>query len=374
MKTLLLLGDWIKGQNSVVENSNNDIIKVVKNNYDNVDAYNGGDTNQLQEIIGNGKYNLVFWFVNKIDDNSILYNLKQNQPNQKIILILYENVGNELFILSLQKVFKIKINILIQNKNGNIMAVDPLGNSWYDGDNIVNAIQASIDRVEFLNTITRESTVQADEQIGSLAWYFNSFKQEFIQDNNVTDEVVNEGELLSTVSKYARVFTRETAHCDEDKVDDTLTNSAMRCIKGMPSFRKNNVVFVSKRTVNNKYIQSDDFVPMIKKNGMLYYQGMAKPAVDSPIQIALYEHFPNINYILHSHCYIDNAVFTSKNYPCGAIEEVDEILKTIEEHYGTFDGNFYMINLIGHGSYVLGKNVKELEGITYVGRKLPERM
>lgn len=368
MKVLLLLGEWRK-ENGQKSNKNN-IIKVIQKNYDNIDVYNGGNSNQLEEIIENGKYDLVFWFIDAIDDNVILYNIKQK--NQKMILILYEEINDEPYMASLNKVFKIKINLLIQNRNNTFMTTDPLGNVWYEGNDVVNAIQASINRTEFLDKITRESTIQADEQKGSLAWYFNQFKQDFIQNDEVIKEKVEEKELLTIVSKYAHIFTKETTH--SDNVDAILENSVMRCIKGMPSFRHNNVIFVSKRNVDNKYIQQDDFVPMIKKNGKLYYQGNFKPAVDSPIQIALYEHFPNINYILHSHCYIDNAVFTTENYPCGAIEEVDEILKTIKEHYNTFDNDFYMINLIGHGSYVMGNKVSDLENITYVGRKIPERI
>ena len=373
MKTLLLMGKWTKnGREQERGEKEETIIKGVQRNYNDVDVYNGGDTNQLINIVEKN-YDLVFWFVDEIDDGNVIYNIKQK--NQKVILIVCERVNDNIpFIASLNNVFKIKINILIQNKNEMFITTDPLGNMWYEGNNIVEAIQASIDRTEFLNKITRESTTQADELVGSLAWYFNQFKQDFINNNEVTKEKVEEEELLETVRNYAHTFTKETTHCDESDIDKVLENSATRCIKGMPSFRKGNVVFVSKRTVTNKYIQNDDFVPMIKKNGKLYYQGNFKPSVDSPIQMALYEHLPNINYILHSHCYIDNAVFTSKNYPCGAIEEVEEILKTIKEHYKTFDNDFYMINLIGHGSYVLGKTVKDIENVVYVGRKIPEKI
>jgi len=371
MKVLLLLGKWTKEGRKEKGDKQDNVVKVVKRNYGDINVYNGGDTNELARIIGNENYyDLIFWFVEDIDDKKVIYSIKQN--NAKTILIVYEKVENELFVASLNKVFKIKINILIQNNNGKYTTTDPLGNIWYEGNNIVDAIQASIDRTEFLNSITRESTIQADEQVGSLAWYFNQFKQDFIKDDEITKEKVEEEKLISVVKRYAHIFTRETAHSNE--VDKILENSAMRCIKGMPSFRKNNIIFVSKRTVEHKYIENDDFIPMINRGGKLYYQGKFKPAVDSPIHIKLYEHFPNINYIIHSHCYIDGAVFTSKNYPCGAIEEVSEILKTVKKHYNTFDNNFYMINLIGHGSYVLGNSVKYLENINYIGRKIPEKI
>lgn len=41
--------------------------------------------------------------------------------------------------------------------------------------------------------------------------------------------------------------------------------------------------------------------------------------------------------MIHSHCYIENAPYTEMSVPCGAIEEVDEILNVIRNYY---DNNF----------------------------------
>lgn len=65
----------------------------------------------------------------------------------------------------------------------------------------------------------------------------------------------------------------------------------------------------------------------------IYYCGDNKPSVDTPIQIRMYDKLPNINYMIHSHCYIKNAPYTKNALPCGAIEEVDEILNIIKESY-----------------------------------------
>ena len=61
---------------------------------------------------------------------------------------------------------------------------------------------------------------------------------------------------------------------------------------------------------------------------------------------------PKINFMIHSHCYILGAPFTEVCYPCGAIEEVDEICKTLKKAHGLLDLSYYTINLIGHGSIV----------------------
>lgn len=364
------MGEWQKGKefNSKIED--NVVVRTIKKNYTDVDIFNGGDTDKILETVEKGNYNIVFWFVKDIDDDTVLFRIKQT--NFKIILIVCETIGNEPFMAALGQIFKVKINLLFLYDEGIFKCIDPLGNLWYEGKSIEECIQKSVDRINFLNGIKRESTIQADEEIGSLAWYFNQFKQEYVQNNDITKEEVDESELLELVKKYAKVYTKETTHSDD--VEKVLANPGFRCIKGLPSFRHRDVIYVTKRTITNMYIENEDFVPMISKEGQLYYQGNSKPTVDSPIQIKLYEHFPNINYILHSHCYIDGAVFTSKNYPCGAIEEVEEILRTIQEAYKTFDKDFYVVNLVGHGSYAMGRTVKDLENIKYIGRKMPEKM
>lgn len=109
------------------------------------------------------------------------------------------------------------------------------------------------------------------------------------------------------------------------------------------------------------------------------YCGGDKPSVDTPIQLRLYEKLKNVNYMIHSHCYIKNAPFTSKCVPCGAVEEVDEIIKAIVENYTkeeTYADCFdrYVLNLIGHGSIVMARDIKGLQGLEYYGRPMPEKM
>lgn len=106
----------------------------------------------------------------------------------------------------------------------------------------------------------------------------------------------------------------------------------------------------------------------------MYYCGENKPSVDTPIQLRLYEKLKNINYIIHSHCYIKDAAFTSISLACGAIEEVDEINSTILDTYHSLDCDFYKINLIGHGCTIMSNDVGKLKNVEFVSRKLPEKM
>lgn len=140
-----------------------------------------------------------------------------------------------------------------------------------------------------------------------------------------------------------------------------------------PSFRDGNNIFVSRRNVNKEYITIEEFVPTYLKDDKLYYVGDYKPSVDSPIQVRLYNVLPNINYMIHSHCYVDGAPFTDEVLPCGAIEEIDEIINTIKDNYYSLNKNFYAVNLAGHGSIMMSKDVEQLKNINISGRKLPEK-
>ena len=136
-----------------------------------------------------------------------------------------------------------------------------------------------------------------------------------------------------------------------------------------------NVVFVSKRNVNKQFIELDNFVPVWLENNKLMYSGNDKPSVDTPVQIRLYNYLSNINYMLHSHCYIKNAPFTNRAIPCGAIEEFDEIIKIIND----INKDYYAINLIGHGSIIMWNNMKQFHEtiepkLSYIKRPMPEYM
>ncbi len=79
--------------------------------------------------------------------------------------------------------------------------------------------------------------------------------------------------------------------------------------------------------------------------------------------------------MIHSHCYIEDAPFTEDALPCGAVNEVDEIIKLIQNYYDNdFNKDFYLINLIGHGSIMMSKNPIQLKNISIVRRETPENM
>lgn len=341
------------------------------------DVYNGGNYNDLKEILESCTlYDVVIWWANVDNNLPKIRNVKE--INYKTMLVSSKrNVDNKYsFQDLLQRSFALKANLTVeftlQNGVYNMMLFDPLGNVWYDGTDIKSCAQKMLERLDFIKSITRVSTVSAEEDVGVLAWFFNMFKSEMYKslDNPV---VPIKEEFLGIVKNYAVKLARATFQTND--VKRFLGNASFRCPKGFPSFRDGKYIFVSRRNVNKEYIGIEDFVPVYEENDKIYYCGDSKPSVDTPIQVKLYAKLPKINYMIHTHCYIKNAPYTKNALPCGAIEEVSEVIKVIETYYeNDFDKEFYVINLRGHGSIMLGSKPGFFKDIEMVGRNLPERM
>ena len=339
--------------------------------------YNGGNYNDLNKILESCvDYDIVIWWANVPNDLPKIRNVKE--INYKTMLVSSKNnVDNKYnFFELLQRAFAVKANLSVEftKKDNlyNMMMFDPLGNVWYEGVDVRDCVKVMLERLDFLKSITRDSTVADEENLGALAWFFNMFKEEMYEDN-INVSIKASKEFLNIVREYA--FKLAEATFNTKDVKRFLGNASFRCPKGFPSFRYGNYICVSKRNVNKEYITIDDFVPVYLKDNKVYYCGKNKPSVDTPIQVRLYEKLPNINYMIHSHCYIKNAPFTNLSLPCGALEEVKEILDLIKKYYDNdYNRDFYVINLKGHGSIVMGKDVECFYNIEMVGRNLPEKM
>ena len=340
-------------------------------------VFNGGNYNELNSILESSiNYDIVIWWANVPNELPKIRNVKD--INYKVILVSSKrNIDNKYsFEDLLQRSFALKSNLTIEfTKSNNLYSMklfDPLGNVWYEWTDIKDCSKELLARLNFIKSITRESTVSSKENIGALAWFFNLFKEEVYKSESNPAIPVKEV-FLNLVKDYASKFAETTFETKD--VTRFLGNASFRCPKGFPSFRDGKYIFVSKRNVNKEFIGINEFVPVYLENGKLYYCGDSKPSVDTPIQVRLYNLLPNINYMIHSHCYINGAPFTKKALPCGAIEEVEEILELLkEEYYNDFNKDFYLINLLGHGSIMMSKNPEQLININMVGRKLPENM
>ena len=251
----------------------------------NATVYNGGDYNDLNKILEScTNYDTVIWWANVPNELTKIRNVKE--INYKAMLVSSKrNVDNKYsFQDLLQRSFALKSNLTVEfSKNDNkynMKLFDPLGNVWYEGLDIEECSKALLDRLAFIKSITRESTVSSEENIGALAWFFNMFKEEMYKSDN-NPEIPIKKEFLSIVRDYAYKFAEATFQTKD--VKRFLGNASFRCPKGFPSFREGKYIFVSKRNVNKEFIGIDEFVPVYLKDGKIYYCGDNKPSVDTPI-------------------------------------------------------------------------------------------
>lgn len=322
----------------------------------NLNIYNGGYFKSIEAILEDCKNaDVVLWWANVPNDYPKIRDVKEINP--KCMLVTSKRNDNEKYNFSelINRALGAKANLCIEFSKGNdgifnMMVFDPLGNNWYSGSSIEECTKEMMNRLLFLKDITRQGCKQVDDFI----------------------EIPNEEKFFDLIKENAEVF-HELIN-PAPGVTRFLGNSSFRCQRGFPSFKKDKIVYMSQRNVDKRYIGKEAFVPVYLENGNIFYQGEKKPSVDTPIQLRLYDKLPNIQYMMHSHVYIEGAPFTKNMVPCGGIEEVDEVLNTILEEYGTLDAPFYAINLIGHGSIVMGKEVELMKDIPYISRIVPENI
>ena len=316
-----------------------------------VKKYNGGYFDQIEGILNECKYfDYVIWWANVPNDKPKLRNVKEINPRALLVTSKRNDGYKYSFAELINRALDVKANLCVQIRKKDdvfeMMLFDPLGNSWYVGDDIFKLCKVMTERLHYLRSITRQGCVHAEGTV----------------------EVPDEPEFFDLVRRYADTFHELI------KPDSTVTrflgNSSFRCQCGFPSFRKDDFIYVSRRNVDKRYIDREAFVPVkLEEDTTLYYYGDSKPSVDTPIQARLYQLLPNINYMIHAHVYLSGAPFTKSMVPCGGLEEVEEVMNAIGEYT---EEDFYAINLIGHGCIVMAKNVEQLKYLHYISRQMPE--
>lgn len=339
---------------------------------DTITCFNGGKYSDLEDILKTAsEYDYVFWWANVDNNLPKIRNVKEIAPYCMLINSKRDDKDKYSFQELIQRSLAAKANLTwkfkkISDKTFEITIFDPLGSVWFKGTDIKEAVNICINRLAFLKSMTRQPSIRT----------------------NKIDIIPDEQDFVDVVRKYATEFQK---YMDSSvKTERFIGNASLRlikpfsnsrCGKGMPSFRgTDNMIFVSKRNIDKQFITLDNFVPVYMDNDKLMYCGDDKPSVDTPVQIRLYKAFPQINYMLHSHCYIKNAPFTKKAIPCGAIEEADEVINTLAScKLYTEIPQMFAVNLIGHGSIVMWNNMeqfhKEIEPtLEYYKREMPEIM
>ncbi len=293
----------------------------------------------------------LLWMPN-IDNGEDKYLPRIKAANPNMVLVSSKNlVGRDYSSFNIVKRLlgsRSTLGLLINKDSGGnyvFSVVDPLGNAWARDAKLSVAIDAMIQRVSAIGKMSRVASKNAGPR----------------------KEFELEPEFLDATRRLGEQFTEYVEAVNPARF---LGNASTRCCHGFPSARSGNgTVFMSRRNVDKTIISSDEFVEVANTaSGDTMYFGDQKPSVDSPVQLRLYERYPNINYIVHGHVYVKGAPFTDGNIPCGFLEELEEVVSKFPDSSA---GNF-VLNLRGHGCLILASDLAYLTGHEFLSRPVFE--
>ncbi len=339
---------------------------------------NGGPVSGLHDLIlpSVDAYDIVLWFANVPNDEVKLRDVKAINP--KVILVTSKRNDDNKYTFAelISRALAIKANLTVEfskrEDKFNMMLFDPLGNVFYDGLEVSDMCAAMIRRLEKLVTFTRVPTVQDTE--------------------NSAPEVPEETEFFNFAHNCADIFHNLIRPAKG--TERFLGNMSFRCQNGFPSFRgENGIIYVSRRNVDKSDIGATSFVPTyLDDTNTVKYFGEYKPSVDTPVQLRLYKYFPWANYMIHAHCYVDiqdipdvMSFSTNNPIPCGALEEVNEILECYifwddlwKSYHNGATPRLLAVNLVGHGCILMARDVEILKELQkhkdncFFARPMPE--
>jgi hypothetical protein len=351
--------DYSGGKPSSIVNQMNAMLTSV---FAEFTCYNGGFVDELHHNILHQVSNtdVVIWMPHVPNDIIKMRHVKEINP--KVILISSKRNDNDKYAFSelINRALQQKSNLVIEfSKNEetcifDMRVFDPLGTLFYQGSDITQMTIEVCRRAYDLTQFTRVQSVQ-------------------VAGNKIAPDRPEFFEFARGCSDIFHNLINPDAG-----VTRFLGNMSFRCQNGFPSYRgEDGLIYVSQRNVDKRYINAESFVPTYRgDDGKVYYYGKNKPSVDTPIQQRLYELFPQMNYMLHAHCHIDmpGTVTTKRPVPCGALEEVQEIIFATM-YNGLQDEKLITVNLVGHGCIIMADSMNEIKSIPYEAfkaRKMPE--
>lgn len=328
----------------------------------NVLTYNGGSLDKLHELLEIEELGAVLWMpdVSNDEPEKLIENIKKDYPFPVTLIGSKRLDGRDIGIPEvIDRMLKVKMNLcLVIDRYGDKFRgriFDPLGNVFGDGLDFGKLGEQLGFRTAFLSNVLR---VRSDSW-GHAKW---------------ADEAAQQCDpmFFRFIQEYAAVFDSLVPR--PKNVSRFLGNAAFRCTHGFPAYYRDGVIFVSRRNVDKNGIGPSDFVPVKPfrhfDDRVLYF-GEDKPSVDTPVNLLLFHQYPQIRYLIHGHVYVEDAPFTSKPVPCGALEEFEEIRDCLQQHEEVTDN--FSVNLRGHGCIIAGAEVSHLEGFEFYARPLEER-
>lgn len=317
-------------------------------NYLGWEGINGGHIDNLKSIDFE-KIKSLLWMPNiPNEEDKIITEIKKKNP--KLILVSSKNCQGRDFSYNDMVGRLLKhhsaIGVMIDKVRGEYVfdIIDALGNLYYRGSNIESFTKNLHMRVHFLERTTRVSSNWVGEK--------NSFEID--------------PEFIQIVQSYGEKFSEFVNAINPNRF---LGNAATRCSFGFPAIRKEKSIFVTRRNVDKTQITQEDFVEVRDHILGVSYFGDNKPSVDAPIQLKLFELFKEVNYIIHGHVYTRKGFSTNSKFPCGCLQEVDEIYKNARIRK---ERSNFQVNLLGHGCLIMAKDLDYFSEVELVPRPFPE--
>lgn len=324
------------------------IVSEISSNL-NMQALNGGSIEALRTF-DLTKPDVLIWMPNVDNtEEKILPTIKTLNP--KVLLISSKRVVEKDYTESdiVGRLLKTKSNLGIMIVKDldryRFNLLDPLGNMWASDTNIATFCSHLRNRITELLSVTRIPSVR----LGEIRQF--EINQDFIK----------------LVREFGTEFTKYVNAINPNRF---LGNAATRCSYGFPSVKDDDRIFVTRRNVDKEGLSPSDFVEIESLANKIGFYGSAKPSVDAPIQIKLFEYYKNVRFMLHGHVYVTGYNKTISKLPCGSIEEFDEIVN----HIPAANSTDFVMNLTGHGFLALASSLDFLKEIKnqLIGRPFPE--
>ena len=321
----------------------------------NIVSFNGGFFAELENHVGFVReFDSVVWAADVPNEKPKLARiLKQKNPKIMLVITKSNKEGKYTRQHLAARALQSKANLLIEFKEDfdyrvTASVIDPLGNCFVEDTPYVSVLAVVLhNRLRLLESMTRVESVRVGEIVNPLI------------------ARSEHAEFFEIVRDYANQF-HKLIHADDN--GRMLGNLSFRCEGGFPSMRSGDLLMVSRRDVDKRSIGMDSMVPVdLRVHDKINYYGDNKPSVDTPIQRLLYQQWPLANYMLHAHVYIEGAPYTEIPLPCGALQEAGEVLLVMPEYDGKA---LACVNLVGHGSLAVARDVSMLKNIPYIPRPL----
>lgn len=293
----------------------------------NIDSINGGNINEIKDI---NLTKLSIWMPNVSNNEDKFYPKKSIGCCLICSKVLRQVDEDEhKFTQAVTRIFKMNANAVIAIEKEDIFKftlIDALGNIWV-----------------------------STKDVKELCISINKFYEWFLKQQRKRTRINSE------VNKFMNLVRNNAENIMQSSGDRYFGNCSTRCSKTFPAIRNENTVLVSPRNINKKHIETNDMIAVINNEVI----GNIKPSVDTPIQLEIYKHFDNINFMIHGHAFFDNAPYTENYYCCGDVREVSDIMKIFDK-----ESSFIVVNLKNHGFIIATNNLIQME--SYLKQNTPK--